>query len=162
MVMKLPYVRSIAPPLTRSRRPFRWTLVPAVVCWFGSAVLAFMVAVALVSPPARGMRALAAEDYVASAVVWLFCICPAVAGFRWLSGRWKSALTLSLLSAAAVVNAGPLYWILGTLFDAIYRLVRLVPRLAKSDELLLQATYHDSNVHDSCHTSFDKLGWGGF
>ena len=38
----------------------------------------------------------------------------------------------------------------------------LVPRLAKSDELPLQATYHDSNVHDGCHTSFDKLGSGGF
>jgi len=33
----------------------------------------------------------------------------------------------------------------------------LVPRLAKSDELLLQATYHDSNVHDGCHSIFDKF-----
>jgi hypothetical protein len=33
----------------------------------------------------------------------------------------------------------------------------LVPRLAKSDELLLQATYQGSNVYDDCHASFDKL-----
>lgn len=39
---------------------------------------------------------------------------------------------------------------------------RLVVRHAKSDELLLQATYHDSYVHDGCHTPFDKLGWGRF
>jgi hypothetical protein len=31
------------------------------------------------------------------------------------------------------------------------------PRLANSDELLLQATYYGSDVHDGCHTSFDKL-----
>jgi len=29
--------------------------------------------------------------------------------------------------------------------------------LQESDELLLQATCHGSNVHDGCHTSFDKL-----
>jgi hypothetical protein len=33
----------------------------------------------------------------------------------------------------------------------------LVPRLAKSDELPLQATYHDSDVHDGCHSIFDKF-----
>ncbi len=38
----------------------------------------------------------------------------------------------------------------------------LVPRLAKSDKLPLQATYHDSNVYDGCHASFDKLASGGF
>jgi len=38
----------------------------------------------------------------------------------------------------------------------------LVPRLAKNDELPLPATYHDSDVHDGCHTSFDKLSWSGF
>lgn len=37
---------------------------------------------------------------------------------------------------------------------------RLVPRLAKSDELPLRATYHGSNVYDGCHASFDKLNLG--
>ena len=46
--------------------------------------------------------------------------------------------------------------------DLILLIEWLVPRLAKSDELLLQATYHDLNVHEGCHASFDKLGWGGF
>jgi len=32
----------------------------------------------------------------------------------------------------------------------------------KNDELLLQATYHDSDVHDGCQKSYDKLGWCGF
>jgi hypothetical protein len=36
-----------------------------------------------------------------------------------------------------------------------------VPRLAKSDELLLQATYQDSNVHDGCHSIFDKFAGSG-
>ena len=34
---------------------------------------------------------------------------------------------------------------------------RLVPRLAKSDELVLQATYHGSDVYDGCHSIFDKF-----
>jgi hypothetical protein len=33
----------------------------------------------------------------------------------------------------------------------------LVPRLAKSDELPLQATYRGSDVHDGCHAAFDKF-----
>jgi hypothetical protein len=39
--------------------------------------------------------------------------------------------------------------------------VELVPRPAKSDELLLQATYHDSNVHDDCHSIFDRFVGSG-
>ena len=38
---------------------------------------------------------------------------------------------------------------------------QLVPRPAKSDELLLQATYHGSNVHDGCHSIFDKFVGSG-
>jgi hypothetical protein len=38
---------------------------------------------------------------------------------------------------------------------------RLVPRLAKSDELPLWATSRDSNVHDGCHSIFDKFIGGG-
>jgi hypothetical protein len=38
----------------------------------------------------------------------------------------------------------------------------LVPRLAKSDELLLQATYHGSNVYDGCHSIIDKFIGGGY
>ena len=33
----------------------------------------------------------------------------------------------------------------------------LVPRRAKSDELLLHSTYQGSNVYDGCHASFDKF-----
>ena len=33
----------------------------------------------------------------------------------------------------------------------------LVPRLAKNDELLLQTTSQSPNVHDGCHTIFDKF-----
>jgi monoamine oxidase len=39
---------------------------------------------------------------------------------------------------------------------------KLVPRLAKSDELLLQATYHGSNVYDGCHSIIDKFIGGGY
>jgi hypothetical protein len=39
---------------------------------------------------------------------------------------------------------------------------RLVPRLAKSDELVLPATYHSSNVYDGCHSIFDKFIGGRY
>jgi hypothetical protein len=41
--------------------------------------------------------------------------------------------------------------------EELSRISALVPRLAKSDELVLQATYQDSNVHDGCHSIFDKF-----
>ena len=44
---------------------------------------------------------------------------------------------------------------------ALATVLSLVPRPAKSDELLLQATYHGSNVHDGCHSIFDKFVGSG-
>jgi hypothetical protein len=39
---------------------------------------------------------------------------------------------------------------------------KLVPRLAKSDELVLHATYHGSDVYDGCHSIFDKFIGGRY
>ena len=41
-------------------------------------------------------------------------------------------------------------------------LASLVPRLAKSDELVLHATYHGSDVYDGCHSIFDKFIGGRY
>jgi hypothetical protein len=58
-----------------------------------------------------------------------------------------------------------LCWAIGCAFSAdpakliqpgYLRQGALVPCLAKSDVLLLQATYQDSNVHDGCHSIFAK------
>ena len=40
-------------------------------------------------------------------------------------------------------------------------MANLVSRSARSDQLPLHATYHDSDVHDGCHSIFDKFVGSG-
>jgi hypothetical protein len=45
----------------------------------------------------------------------------------------------------------------GTQREYLRAVRQLVPRLAKTDELVLQGTYHGSDVYDGCHSIFDNF-----